>query len=145
MKLSRFYNKTSFRFLPIINVFGPPPCSTAFTLYSSRLVGRRYFKSKDSWEQSRETLIFFLPLFLIWRQLVRCRRQEKEGRETVMAPATPAAVAAQDNKKLPPPSPVRSILAGSLAGAIEICANFDPLPPLPLPSLVPPPLHRQKP
>lgn len=25
-------------------------------------------------------------------------------------------------KKLPPPSPLRSILAGSLAGGIEICA-----------------------
>lgn len=26
-------------------------------------------------------------------------------------------------KKLPPPSPLRSILAGSLAGGIEICAS----------------------
>lgn len=37
------------------------------------------------------------------------------------APATTAATQTQE-KKLPPPSPVRSILAGSLAGGIEIGA-----------------------
>lgn len=38
-----------------------------------------------------------------------------------VAKADPAAGAGE--KKLPPPSPLRSILAGSLAGGIEICAS----------------------
>lgn len=42
--------------------------------------------------------------------------------------AATSAVAKGDSspsgeKKLPPPSPLRSILAGSLAGGIEICAS----------------------
>lgn len=34
---------------------------------------------------------------------------------------------AAGEKKLPPPSPLRSILAGSLAGGIEICASRVPV------------------
>lgn len=40
------------------------------------------------------------------------------------APVAKADPSAAGEKKLPPPSPLRSILAGSLAGGIEICSSF---------------------